>query len=76
MLTVCFFISRLLSMKTPRFRTHREAVIVETPARITLPLTSAAVDLGTVGRYRVLPSFVRIEFHAIHCLRYPPFATQ
>ena len=32
-------------MKTPRFRTHREAVIVKTSTRITLPSTSAAADL-------------------------------
>ena len=32
-------------MKTPIFRTHREAVIVETQTRITLPSTSVATNL-------------------------------
>ena len=66
-------------MKTPIFRTHREAVIVETPTQITLPSTSAAADVGAVGRYCVLPSFIHIEFHVIHFLchpNYPPFAAQ
>ena len=54
-------------MKTPKLRTHREAVIVETPTRITLPSTSAAAYVGTIGRYCVLPLFIHVEFHAIHC---------
>ena len=58
--TLAFFISRCLSMKTPIFRTHREAVIVETPTRITLPSTSAAADLGAIRRYCVLASFIKI----------------
>ena len=66
-------------MKTLRFRTHHEAVIVETPTRITLLSTSAAADLGAIGRYCVLPSFIHIEFHPSIVLCHsnnPPFAAQ
>ena len=48
-------------MKTPRFRTHREAVIVVTPTRITLPSSSAAADLGTIGRYCILYNSYAID---------------
>ena len=42
-------------MMTPRLRTYREAVVAS-PTRITLSTTSAAVALGTTGRYSVFLS--------------------
>ena len=67
-------------MKTSIFRTHREAVIVETPTRITLPSMSAAADLGlqledTVScrhsyTYNPMPSIVLCHPNN------PPFAAQ
>ena len=62
---ICFSMSRCLSMQTLRHWTQSEAVIVAIPTRITLLFTIASADLGTIGRYCVLSSFMNIEFRAI-----------
>ena len=49
-------------MKTPIFRTHREAVIEETATRIILRSKSAAADLGALG----IPTLVKQSRCVVH----------